>query len=180
MKPSTSVLDIASKIFRSFFMMALLLIGGGASAQVGVHQKPSEFLKEKLGVVPATKAITLTAAQQAQVRALLGKDYKTKAIRYWTRNGKTAFILEEIGKTEFITTGLVVKGGKIDSVKVLVYRETHGWEVARDAFTKQFKGATLKSKGRISKVPRNIAGATLSVRALTNLARLALYLDSQK
>jgi len=88
--------------------------------------------------------------------------------------------LEAIGKTEFITTGYVVKNRKIDSVKVLVYRETHGWEVARPTFTRQFRGASFKKNGRLSKTPKNIAGATLSVRALTKLARLSLYLDSLK
>ncbi len=180
MRPSTSELVTVSKMFRSFFMMALLLCGGGALAGPKVHQKPSDFLKASLGAIPATQAITLSARQQAQVRAILGRNYKTKSVRYWSKNGKTAFILEEIGKTEYITTGVVVRNGKVDSVKVLVYRESHGWEVARTAFTKQFRGSVLKSNGQISSAPRNIAGATLSVRALTKLARLALFLESQK
>jgi len=167
-------------MIRSFFMAAFLLIGGSAFAAPRIYQKPSDFIKSSLGALPTTQAITLNATQQRQVRAILGKSYKTKAIRYWSRNGKTAYILEEIGKTEYITTGVVVKGGKIDSVKVLVYRESHGWEVARAAFTNQFRGTSLKSNSQISKAPRNIAGATLSVRALTKLARLALFLDSQK
>jgi hypothetical protein len=165
---------------RTFFMMALLLSGGGAFAGPKVYQKPSDFIKSALGVIPATQAITLTTTQQRQVRALLGKNYKTKAIRYWASNGKTAYILAEIGKTEYITTGIVVKNNKVEAVKVLVYRESHGREVARAAFTNQFKGTSLKSNSHLSKNPRNVAGATLSVRALTKLARLALFLDSQK
>ena len=180
MKPIISASDTASRVVRIFFTIALLLVGGSAFAAPKVHQKPSDFIKSSLGAIPTTRAITLTSAQQRQVRAILGKNYKTKAIRYWTRNGKTAFILEETGKTEDITTGLVVKNGKIETIKVLVYRESHGWEVARTAFTNQFKGTSLKSNGQISKSPRNIAGATLSVRALTKLARLALFLDSRK
>lgn len=180
MKPTTLASATASKVLRNFFMIAFLLCGGGAFAGPKVHQKPSDFIQGSLGAIPATQAITLSATQQRQVRAILGKNYKTKAIRYWARNGKTAFILEEIGKTEYITTGVVVKNRKIEAVKVLVYRESHGWEVGRSAFTNQLKGTSLKSNTQISKVPRNIAGATLSVRALTKLARLALFLDSQK
>lgn len=167
-------------MFLTFFMMVLLLFGGSALAGPKVYQKPSDFIKSSLGAIPATQAITLSGTQQRQVRALLGKSYRTKAIRYWTSNGKTAYILEETGKTEFITTGIVVKNNKIEAVKVLVYRESHGWEVARAAFTNQFKGTSLKSNSQLSKNPRNIAGATLSVRALTKLARLALFIDSQK
>ena len=161
-------------------MMALLLCGGSVFAGPKVHQKPSEFIKGSLGGIPATQAIHLNARQQGQVRAILGKNYKTRSVRYWTSGGRTAFILEEIGKTEYITTGFVVKDKKVESVKVLVYRESHGWEVARTAFVKQFRGVSLRADGQISKMPRNIAGATLSVRALTKLARLALFLDSQK
>ncbi len=160
--------------------MAFLLFGGSAFGAPRVYQKPSDFVRSSLGEIPATRVIQLSRAQQKSVRAILGKRYKSSAIRYWQKKGKTVFILEEIGKTEYITTGFAVKNGKIDSVKVLVYRESHGWEVARVPFTKQFRGATLKSKGGLSKQPRNIAGATLSVRALTKLARLALYLESQK
>jgi len=161
-------------------MTAFLICGGSALGAPGVYQKPSDFVKSSLGQIPATRAITLTGAQQTRVRAILGKNYKSKAIRYWSAGGKTAYILEEIGKTEYITTGIVVKGGKIDAVKVLIYRETHGGEVARDSFTRQLRGVSLKVDSQLSKIPKNIAGATLSVRALTKLARLALYLETLK
>jgi hypothetical protein len=157
--------------------MALLLFGGSAFAADRVYQKPSEFIAKNLGGIPATQAIRLSSAQQNKVRAILGKRYKTNAIRYWETGGKTAYILEEIGKTEYITTGFVVWGGKISSVKVLVYRESHGWEVARTSFTRQFAGSTLNG-AQLDRGIKNIAGATLSVRALTKLSRLALYLDS--
>ncbi len=180
MRPLTSASDTASKMARVFYTIVLLLCGGSAFAGPKVHQKPSDFIRESLGEIPATRAINLSARQQGQVRAILGKNYKTRSVRYWTKGGKTAFILEEIGKTEYITTGIVVKGGRVETVKVLVYRESHGWEVARAAFTRQFRDVTLRADGQISKVPRNIAGATLSVRALTKLARLALFLEGQK
>ncbi|MDE0859860.1 MAG: FMN-binding protein [Akkermansiaceae bacterium] len=161
-------------------MTALLLSGGSAFSAERVYQKPSDFIGGNLGEIPAAKAIALNATQQKTVRAILGKRYKTTSIRYWSVGKKTAFILEEIGKAEYITTGYVVSGGKISTVKVLVYRETHGWEVARPAFTKQLEGAQLKGGNQLSRPVKNIAGATLSVRALTKLARLALYLDSIK
>jgi len=85
-------------------------------------------------------ASSLNSAQQKEVRRLLGKRYKSKSIRYWSVGKKTVYILEEIGKVEYITTGVCVKAGKVDTVKVLVYRESHGWEVARPAFTRQFRG----------------------------------------
>ncbi|MGJ8696129.1 MAG: FMN-binding protein [Verrucomicrobiaceae bacterium] len=160
--------------------MAFLLSGGNAFSAERVYLKPSDFVRTSLGSIPATKAVTPNGVQLKQVQAILGKRYKTSSIRYWEKGGKTAFILEEIGKTEYITTGFVVSGGKIASVKVLIYRESHGSEVARPAFTRQFSGASLAGNGQLSKGVKNVAGATLSVRALTKLARLALYLDTIK
>ena len=175
-----SELATASKKLGLFFMMAFLLCGGSAFAATRVYQKPSDFVKSTLGTLPATQALKLTPAQQSAIARLLGKRYKTTSIRYWTHKGKTAYILEEIGKVEYITTGIAVQGGRITGMSVLVYRETHGMEVARSTFTNQFKGVSIKSNSQLSKNPRNIAGATLSVRALTKLARLALYLETLK
>ncbi len=175
-----SVSATASRLKSLFFVIALLLSGGSAFSADRVYQKPTDFIRESLGQIPATKAIALSSSQQKVVRAILGKRYKTSSIRHWTVGKKTAFILEEIGKVEYITTGYVVSGGKISSVKVLVYRETHGWEVARPAFTKQYKGVQLKGGNQLNRQVKNIAGATLSVRSLTKLARLALYLDTIK
>lgn len=179
-KPSTSGWVTVSKRFGVFFVTALLLLGGSAFAGERIYQKPSEFIARSLGKIPATQAVRLSSSQQQNVRTILGKRYKTSAIRYWTVGGKTAFILEEIGKTEYITTGLVVSGGKISSVKVLIYRESHGMEVARTSFTRQFSGAKLRAENQLDRGIKNVAGATLSVRALTKLSRLALYLDSIK
>lgn len=164
------------KLLNVFFVIAFLLSGGNAFSADRVYEKPSAFITSAFGKIPQAKVIQLSSTQQKAVRAILGKRYKTTSIRHWTVGSKTAFILEEIGKAEYITTGIVVSSGKISSVKVLIYRESHGWEVARTSFTKQFRGATLKKNPKV----KNIAGATLSVRSLTKLARLSLYLDSIK
>jgi Na+-transporting NADH:ubiquinone oxidoreductase subunit NqrC len=60
---------------------------------------------------------------------------------------------------------------------VLIFRESHGWEVRHDFFTDQFKGLTLDGDSNLSARIDGISGATLSVNALRNLARFALYLD---
>ena len=62
-------------------------------------------------------------------------------------------------------------------VRVLIYRESRGWEVKYPAFTDQFRGARLTSDGKLDQSIDGISGATLSVHALTRLARLALLLD---
>lgn len=107
----------------------------------------------------------------------MGHEYRPARVRYWTHKGKMVVILDEIGKTRPITTGYVVNKGKIEHVKMLIYRETIGAEVRRTSFTNQFKGAVLGASGKLSRRVNNIAGATLSTRAMMEMGRVALYLD---
>ena len=162
-------------------LLVFLLSSSALFAGERVYQKPSDFLKSVFGAsLPPTQAVSLNSSHQARIKRLLGHSYRSSRVRYWSNGQKTTWILEEIGKTEPITTAYVVSGNRIEQVKVLIYRESHGYEVAGKGFTKQFRGASLDSKGRLSQQIRNIAGATLSVRALDRLGRVALYLDTIK
>ena len=158
-------------------LCALFCLPGQAAVQT--FEKPSVFLQSTNGgVLPGAKVLTLNATHQARLKRLLGHELRPVRFRYWMAGKRMVMILESVGKTEEITTGFVVSGGKIEQVKVLIYRESVGSEVRRTAFTNQFKGATLGRSGKLSKRINNIAGATLSVRALTRMAKAALYLDS--
>lgn len=99
--------------------------------------------------------------------------------RYWKKGNKSVWILEEIGKTKPITVGVVIDNNKISQLKVLAFRESRGWEVKHDFFTKQFKGSQLDDDLRLSQHIDGISGATLSVRALDKIARLALFFNQQ-
>ena len=164
--------------FGFFRILSVCLVLCGWAGAGTVYQKPSSFLAEAFrGKMPPTKAIRLSGAHQARIKRLLGHSYRPSTVRYWRQGDTMAVILDEIGKTEPITTGFVVKGGRLERVKVLIFRESHGMEVSRSSFTKQFRKAGLRSDGRLDKRVDGIAGATLSVWALTGLARVALYLD---
>lgn len=158
----------------------ILLIAASGIAQAGttVYQKPSDFIRSACGgQVPTSKYLTLTSSHQSKIRQLMGHEYRPARVRYWTSNGKMVVILDEIGKTRPITTGFVVNKGKIEHVKMLIYRESIGAEVRRTSFTNQFKGAVLGTSGKLSRRVNNIAGATLSTRAMMEMGRVALYLD---
>lgn len=142
-----------------------------------VYQEPETFLAEAFGgTVPAPKVLWITGELRDKIASILGHAYGGLRVRYWQKGVRTAWILEEIGKVKPITTGLVVEGDRLLQLKVLIYRESHGWEVRHDFFTDQFKGATLENGMRLDRSIDGISGATLSVNALTNLARTALLL----
>ena len=125
------------------------------------------FLKQYLNQSQASQSKVLWLNQSLKKRAatILGHSYQGLRVRYWQDGVRTAWILDEIGKEQPITTGIIIENNKIVAMQVLVYRESRGGEVQQDFFTKQFK---------------NITGATLSVWALQKMARLALLFDAQK
>jgi len=150
----------------------------------GIYQQPSAFIKEVFhDAPPKPKVIWPDANLKKTLANILGHKYKGLRIRYWQDNEKTAWVLEEIGKEKPITTGFVIVNGKINLVKVLAFRESRGWEIRHKFFTDQFKQAGLLTDANESKnylmdkTIDNISGATLSVRAVTKLARIALLLD---
>jgi hypothetical protein len=129
--------------------------------------------------VPDPEALWIIGDIEKDVTNIMQHELGQLRVRYWYKDGRSAWILEEIGKEEPITTGIVIDEGKIERVDVLIFRESRGWEVRHDFFTDQFEGAQLTSDRELDRAIDNISGATLSVRALTKLARLALYLHNQ-
>jgi hypothetical protein len=145
-----------------------------------VYQTQQDFLHEVFaGDPPPASVLWLRDGVRATSTDILGHPYPGLRLRYWLRDARSAWILEEIGKEKPITVGLVVEDGHIERVRVLTFRESRGWEVRYPFFTDQFKGAGLSNGHALDKPIDGISGATLSVRALEKLARLALYLHSQ-
>lgn len=163
-----------------------LLLGIGAVVTAlavmaaDVYLSPAAFLEQSFaGNTPAAKRLWLTDSVKTAVREIMGHDLGALRIRYWQHDERTAWILEEIGKDQPITTGLLVESGRLSAVRVLVYRESRGWEVRYPSFTDQFNGAALREDRRLDRHIDGITGATMSVDALTRLSRLALYFHSQ-
>ena len=178
-------IDTIKLFFVSLSILSMLTIAPVSPAAAGgVYQEPDAFINQVFdNAPPKPQVLWLNKELKAQIVDILDHKYKGLRVRYWQQDldnkRRTAWILDEIGKEKPITVGLVVNDQKIELVKVLVFRESRGWEVRHDFFTKQFEQAALKDNNRLDKNIDNISGATLSVRALTKLARIALLLDRQ-
>ena len=169
-----------SWMIRLLLIPLLAALAPPPAAARGVYQTPEDFLAEVFaGEVPRPRSVWLTGQVRETAQRILGHRPAALRARYWRRGPRTAWILEEIGKEKPITVGLVVDGGRLERIKVLVFRESRGWEVREPAFTRQFDGARLDDQARLDRTIDGITGATLSVRALTNLARLALFLHAK-
>jgi Na+-translocating ferredoxin:NAD+ oxidoreductase RnfG subunit len=79
------------------------------------------------------------------------------------------FIVDEvIGKVELITYGLALDAtGAIKSLDVLAYRESHGDGIRLAAWRAQFTGKRTSDPVKLDADIRNISGATLSCRHVT-------------
>jgi hypothetical protein len=150
---------------------------GATAAHGEVYQEPGAFVAEVFGFTPSPKVLWLTKELQVQATAIVGHPPAQLRQRYWSDGRKSVWILEEVGKEEPITAGFVVVDGRIDHVRVLVYRESRGQEVGRSSFLKQLKEAKLAPGDRLDRDIDGIVGATLSVSAMERMARLALFFD---
>ncbi|PCJ19443.1 MAG: FMN-binding protein [Gammaproteobacteria bacterium] len=164
-----------------YLLTVLLLIGFSISAQArGTYLAPADFVNQSFGGdAPTAQLLFLGDEAKAQLKAILAHEPKAKRLRYWQEGRKSVWILEEVGKTKSITAGFVINDNKIEQVKVLIFRESRGWEVRFPFFTNQFVGAGLRSDHKLTQTVDGISGATLSTRAMTKMGRIALYLHGQ-
>lgn len=161
-------------------LFLLSLIFSSVVVAGGVYQEPDDFIN---GVFdnnpPKAEVLWLNKDLKKQIEEILDHNYKGLRVRYWRKQKKSAWVLDEIGKEKLITAGFVINDKQIEQVKVLVFRESRGWEVRHDFFTDQFKSVALKEDQQLDKTIDNISGATLSVRAVRKLAHIALLFDQQ-
>jgi len=166
-----------NKIKFTFFVSLIALAFFNLVSAKGVYLEPEAFLSGIFDqATPEASRLLIKEELKKDIKQILGHRYKTFRIPYWQKDGRTVWILEEIGKELPITAGFVVADGKIEQFKVLIFRESRGWEVRNDFFTQQFYGAHLLPKQKLSHHIDNITGATMSVDAMKKLSRMALYL----
>ncbi|MDF2444841.1 MAG: hypothetical protein K0S46_77 [Moraxellaceae bacterium] len=163
--------------WRKLLLMVLLLAGGsGAQADTPL----SQFLRQTFaGAEPPTQMLWLTPPIKQRAAAILGHEFPGLRTKYWRQGERTAWVLDEIGKEQPITMGVVVEQGQIVNIEVLAYRESRGGEIRHGFFRRQFDRATLKPGDRLDRHIDGITGATLSVSAMTRVARLALALHDE-
>lgn len=89
------------------------------------------------------------------------------------------FIIDEVvGKHEFITYAAgLTSDGKVRGIEILVYRETHGYQVRNPEWRHHFEGKTLSDPFKLEQDIPNIAGATLSCKNVTNGVKRLLALQ---
>jgi hypothetical protein len=113
--------------------------------------------------------IALTADQQKSIESRSGVRVRSRDLKVWKVNGGGWFIVDEVlGKHEYITYAIgLTAGGAVKQIEILDYRETYGYEVRDAAWRRQFVGKTDQAPLKLDGDIRNISGATLSSRHIT-------------
>ncbi len=157
----------------------LVTLGPPAHAREQVYMQADDFVASAFGArIPQAQALWIKQDLRRELADQFGWQPGVR-VRYWQQGTRTAWILNEIGKDKPITAGILVDSGRIEEVQVLVFRESRGWEIRYPAFTAQFVSARLAADSDLSQTIDGISGATLSVRAMKRMARVALKLHEQ-
>ena len=167
-------------MLRRLTLLLLLATGpviAGPDGVAGRYLETDEYLRGAFPIgLPDAQTLWVTGDLREGVERMLGHDFKSLRVRYWHDGGKSAWVLDEIGKELPITIGITVSDGAIDNVRVLEFRESRGWEVRYPFFTDQFVDARLGPDEDLNQRIDGITGATMSVSAVTRIARVALLL----
>jgi len=151
---------------------------------------PSAFAVQYLTVDQAQKAIfpgksftatpiKLTGAQRKAIEQASGVRVLRDEQQVWRVNGGGWFIVDEVvGKHEFITYAAgLTPDGSVKQIEIMDYRETYGGQIRDQKWRSQFVGKTSRSTLRLDSDIKNISGATLSCRHITDGVKrlLAFY-----
>jgi hypothetical protein len=131
------------------------------------------------GALLTPTKIALTTEQQKNIESRCGVRVRSRELQVWKVSGGGWFIVDEVlGKHEYITYALGLSGsGAVKQIEILDYRETYGYEVREASWRQQFVGKTASAPLKLDADIRNISGATLSSRHVTEGVRrlLATY-----
>jgi len=134
--------------------------------------------------------LALSPAQKTTVTGLAGPQPPHRSLRAWKalQGGDLlgyVFVDEVLGRQDMITYAVGIdRSGRMGTLEVLSYRESHGGEIRGNAWRNQFDGRAGLDHLRFGTDIKNIAGATLScehvtqgVRWITALWQVALRTD---
>lgn len=151
---------------------------------------PSAFAVQYLTIDQAQKAIfpgksftaapvKLTGAQRKAIAQQSGVRVLRDEQQVWRVSGGGWFIVDEVvGKHEFIAYAVGLNAdGSVKQIEIMDYRETYGGQIRDEKWRAQFAGKTARSTLKLDSDIKNISGATLSCRHITDGVKrlLAFY-----
>ena len=157
-------------ILLTFLILALALV---SSTRVYAEtfltvQQAQEAIWQGQTLTPFT--VKLSKEQRKSIRAASGTRVRNSEIKAWRTAAGDWFIFDQvIGKHENIDLAIgITHDGKVKDIEILTYRETYGGEIRNPKWLAQFFGKDYKEHLKLDKQIKNISGATLSCRNVTD------------
>lgn len=123
--------------------------------------------------------ITISDAQSREIERRTGVNVRLRDQRVWRVSTGGFFIVDEVvGKHEFISYAAGLNAdGSLRQIEIMDYRESYGYEIRNEAWRRQFVGKRDGDPLKLDVDIKNIGGATLSCRHITDGVKrlLALY-----
>lgn len=118
----------------------------------------------------------LTPAQIAQIKKVSGEAPLGTKLKAWrAADGGWLIVDEVLGKHEYITYAVALdSAGAVRTVEILDYREAYGGQVRDAKWCQQFVGKHAGMSLKLGSDIKNISGATLSSKHVTDGVRRVL------
>lgn len=116
-------------------------------------------------------ATTYFSVEQAQRAIFPGASFtSTGQPNTWRASGGGYFVVERVvGKHEYITVAIGINAnGTVKQIEIMDYRESYGYEVREASWRAQFVGKSAGSPLELGADIKNISGATLSSKHVTD------------
>jgi Na+-translocating ferredoxin:NAD+ oxidoreductase RnfG subunit len=142
-------------------------------AQAAIFPEAREF---------ALAPVKLIREQARAIEQLTGVRVRVPDQQVWRVHAADGllgwFIVDEVyGKHELITYAVGLSAdGSVRQIEVMDYRETYGYEIRNAAWRRQFAGKRQGNTLKLEDGIRNISGATLSCRHITEGVKRLLAL----
>jgi Na+-translocating ferredoxin:NAD+ oxidoreductase RnfG subunit len=160
-------------------LAGVVLAGGPAYATVYLSVEQAQaVLFPGATFQPDTR--TLTEEQAKAIARASGVDVRNRQLKAWRASTGGWFIVDEVvGKHEYIPFALALDDkGAVKGIEILEYREAYGDQIRNPEWRKQFVGKAPETKLQLDKNIRNVSGATLSCKHVTDgVERLLVTYD---
>ncbi len=113
--------------------------------------------------------VELTKEQMKSIGKASKVKVRNPSLKTWKSPDGDWFILDQvIGKHENIDLAIAItRQGKVKGLEVITYRETYGHEIRNAKWRAQFHGKDHSELLRLDEQVRNVTGATLSCKHVT-------------
>jgi hypothetical protein len=116
-------------------------------------------------------ATTYFSVEQAQRAIFPGASFTSAGQpNTWRTSNGGYFVVERVvGKHEYITVAIGINpNGTVKQIEIMDYRESYGYEVREASWRAQFVGKSASSPLQLGADIKNISGATLSSKHITD------------